>query len=254
MISSADINRLRQDPSNVDETSFHLPVQITPPPILSHSARTLCGWLDNQLCSLVSGWVWPMGAVTAQREKREWDWGIYPLASSPREEGCIPPQGRMHPSQGSLPDETQSSQVPVLTPFADPIGPRGGNRSAVTSPGGTAPSLLLSLHCTNTISMYLTLSDYPVWGCYLLFCRDSDSPLRTYSPFYLLQILLSFLPFKNITTESCKCFPEREAHGDESKMRKTEQKWNLGTRGWSQMQPQCATVIKICRQRIRTRP
>lgn len=139
-------------------------------------------------------------------------------------------------------------------PLLIPLGPRGGNRSAVTSPGGTAPSLLLSLHCTNTISMYLTLSDYPVWGCYLFFCRDSDSPLRTYSPFYLLQILLSFLPFKNITTESCKCFPEREAHGDESKMRKTEQKWNLGTRGWSQMQPQCATVIKICRQRIRTCP
>lgn len=132
-------------------------------PIFSHSALTLCGWLDNQLCSLVSGWVWPMGAVTEQRERKGNEIGAFipwlphqgRKAVSLHREGCIL-------LKTAFLTRRSPPRFLYSRPLLIPLGPRGGNRSAVTSPGGTASSLLLSLHCTNTISMYLTLSDYPV--------------------------------------------------------------------------------------------
>lgn len=133
------------------------------PPILSYSALTLCGWLDNQLCSLVSGWVWPMGAVTEQRQRKGNE--IEPFIPwlpphrrkvvSLHREGCIL-------LKAAFLTRRSPPRFLYSCPLLIPLGPRGGHISAVTSPGGTAPSVLLSLHCTNTISMYLTLSDYPV--------------------------------------------------------------------------------------------
>lgn len=130
----------------------------------------------------------------------------------------------MHPSQGSPHDKTQSSQVPVIMPFLGTTGLRGGNSSAGTS---TVLSLVVSL-CPSTPFQFIKPSQIILVGelylLLLLFVEiliDTTLHSELLAPLLLTNIVALFT-FKNITTESCKCFPELQAHGDESKMRKTE--------------------------------
>lgn len=114
----------------------------------------LCGfWL-----ALTNG-----GPRRDKSKGRKWDWDIYSLASSPREEACILMQERMHPSQGSLLDKTPSSQVPVIMPFPGPMGSKGGNSSAMTSTILTFWFFTL----TNTFSIYWTLHIILIWRFYV---------------------------------------------------------------------------------------
>lgn len=180
MISSADINRLRQDPSNVDETSFHLPLQITPPP----HPFLLCSytmWLAGQPALLFGFW---LGLANGGRNSRDREKG---MRLSHLSLGFLPIGGRLYPSTRK---DASFSRQPS---WQDAVLPGSCTHALCWSHWalevGTSlqlPALGVLHHpccCPYTVptqfQCYLTLSDYPVWGCYLFFCRDSDSPLRT---------------------------------------------------------------------------
>lgn len=136
-------------------------------PSIPHSILVLCDWPMTLLCGF---WLALTNGGPSRDKGQKCDWDIYSLASSPREEACILTQKRMHPSQGSLLDKTQSSQVPVIMPFPGPIGSRGGNSSAMTS---TISSLLVSLHLPTPFQFTEPLPGIRVWSFYvgILFFR-----------------------------------------------------------------------------------